>query len=169
MPYVFFFFRVIVWVLLCPIFKRNIIIPLNSTNAASAQLWFLILLLFSQKKIDKKCSIREVNLIENVFLESLWQYWFFHKPLINHLSVCCAGEHESPRLPRTLCAAEWRNRASVSGHRTLKLQATRDVTLVTTSNCNGWNIVVYRHKKKKNSKNNREAKGRNVACFPSLN
>lgn len=122
-------------------------ITLNSTNAVSALLWFLILLLFAQKKMDKKCSIRKVNVIENVFLESLWQYWFFHKPLINRLSVCCAGEHESPQLPGTLCAAEWRNRASVSGHRTLKLQATRDVTLVTTSNCHGWNIVVYGHEK----------------------
>lgn len=116
-------------------------------------------------KENKKCSTRKVNLIENVLLESLWQYWFFHKPPINRLSVCCAEEHESPRLPRTLCAAEWRNRASVSGHRTLKLQATRDVTLVTTSNCNGWNIVVYRRKKKNDRKTIRMLKEEKLHVF----
>lgn len=40
---------------------------------------------FAQKKIDIKCRVRCVNLIENVFFESLSQYWFFHKPLISCL------------------------------------------------------------------------------------
>lgn len=62
----------------------------------------------SEYQTGKKSRIRWMNLIEKVFLEPLWQYWFFHKPLLTVLVFAALGSI-SPLSSLIVCAVEQRN------------------------------------------------------------
>lgn len=67
----------------------------------------------------------------------------FPETLINRLVFALLRSISPPKLHRTVCSTQLRNGASNTGHYILKLQAARDVTLVTTSTRNSRTIVFF--------------------------